>query len=43
MSGLHKLSTDILYKHGNYFYEEYAEELYKKDLHDPHNHHGVIT
>ena len=24
MSGLHKLSTDILYKHGNYFYEEYA-------------------
>ena len=23
--------------------QEYAEELYKKDLHDPHNHNGVIT
>ena len=23
--------------------EEYTEELYKKDLHDPDNHHGVIT
>ena len=22
---------------------EYTEELYKKDLHDPDNHHGVIT
>ena len=22
---------------------EYAEELYKKDLHDPGNHNGVIT
>ena len=22
---------------------EYREELYKKDLHDPHNHDGVIT
>ena len=22
---------------------EYTEELYKKDLHNPHNHHGVIT
>ena len=22
--------------------EEYTEELYKKDLHDPDNHHGVI-
>ena len=22
---------------------EYSEELYKKDLHDPDNHHGVIT
>ena len=25
------------------FSEEYTEELYKKDLHDPDNHHGVIT
>ena len=24
-------------------WQEYAEELYKKDLHDPHNHGGVIT
>ena len=23
-------------------WQEYIEELYKKDLHDPHNHHGVI-
>ena len=22
---------------------EYTEELYKKDLHDPYNHDGVIT
>ena len=24
-------------------WQEYTEELYKKDLHDPDNHHGVIT
>ena len=24
-------------------WEEYTEELYKKDLHDPDNHAGVIT
>ena len=24
-------------------WQEYTEELYKKDLHDQHNHHGVIT
>ena len=23
--------------------QEYTEELYKKDLHDPDNHYGVIT
>ena len=23
--------------------QEYTEELHKKDLHDPDNHHGVIT
>ena len=23
--------------------QEYTEELYKKDLHDPYNHGGVIT
>ena len=24
-------------------WQEYKEELYKKDLHDPDNHSGVIT
>ena len=24
-------------------WQEYTEELYKKDLHDPHNHDGVTT
>ena len=24
-------------------WQEYTEELYKKDLHDPHNHDGVFT
>ena len=24
-------------------WQEYTEELYKKDLHEPHNHNGVIT
>ena len=24
-------------------WQEYTEELYKKDLHDPDKHHGVIT
>ena len=24
-------------------WQEYTEELYKKDLHDPDNHNGVIT
>ena len=24
-------------------WQKYTEELYKKDLHDPHNHNGVIT
>ena len=24
-------------------WKEYTEELYKKDLHDPNNHDGVIT
>ena len=24
-------------------WQEYTEELYKRDLHDPDNHHGVIT
>ena len=24
-------------------WQEYTGELYRKDLHDPHNHSGVIT
>ena len=24
-------------------WQDYTEELYKKDLHNPHNHDGVIT
>ena len=24
-------------------WQEYTEELYKKDLHDPDNHNGMIT
>ena len=24
-------------------WQKYTEELFKKDLHDPHNHDGVIT
>ena len=24
-------------------WQEYTEELYKKDIHDPDNHYGVIT
>ena len=24
-------------------WQEYTEKLYKKDLHDPHNHDGMIT
>ena len=27
----------------NKWWQEYTEELYKKDLHDPDNHDGVIT
>ena len=27
----------------NYKYQEYTKEIYKKDLHDPDKHNGVIT
>ena len=30
-------------KHLKKRWQEYTEELYKKDLHDPDNHDGVIT
>ena len=32
------VAEDIMKK-----WQEYTEELYKKDLHDPDNHNGVIT
>ena len=31
------------YKYIFSHWQEYTEELYKKDLHDPDNHDGVIT
>ena len=34
------------HRNNNFIYKtlaEYTEELYKKDLHDPDNHDGVIT
>ena len=30
-------------EHSKQRWQEYTEELYKKDLHDPNNHDGVIT
>ena len=30
-------------EHAKKRWQEYTEELYKKDLHDRDNHHGVIT
>ena len=30
-------------KHNKKRWQEYTEELYKKDLHNPDNHDGVIT
>ena len=37
-NGMDLIETENIKKRG----QEYTEELYKKDLHDPHNHHGVI-
>ena len=31
------------FRSGKKRWQEYTEELYKKDLHDPDNHDGVIT
>ena len=37
-------SMDLTETEGNKKrWQEYTEELYKKDLHDPDNHDGVIT
>ena len=30
-------------RNGPVFWQEYTEELYERDLHDPDNHDGVIT
>ena len=36
-------STDLTEAEDIKRWQEYTEELYKKDLHDPDNHDGVIT
>ena len=36
------LST-LIHADINKRWQEYTEELYKKDLHDPDNHDGVVT
>ena len=38
-NGLDLTETEDIQKR----WQEYVEELYKKDLHDPDNHDGVIT
>ena len=37
-NGMHLTEEDIKKR-----WQEYTEKLYKKDLHDPDNHDGVIT
>ena len=37
--GLHLTEAEDITK----WWQEYTEELYKKDLHDPDNHDGAIT
>ena len=38
-NGMHQTEEENIKKR----YQEYTEELYKKDLYDPDNHNGVIT
>ena len=38
-NGMYLTETEDIKKR----WQEYTEELYKKDLHDPDNHNGVIT
>ena len=38
-NGMNLIEADDIKKR----WQEYPEELYKKDLHDPNNHDGVIT
>ena len=37
-SGMHLIESEDIKR-----WQEYTEELYKKDLNDPDNHDGVIT
>ena len=37
------LETQHMFDIAQLRWQEYTEELYKKDLHDPKNHDGVIT
>ena len=39
-NGMDLTETEKIFKKR---WQEYTEELYKKDLHDPDNHNGVIT
>ena len=41
--GIFTVLVSIIYKYLKEKWQEYTEELYKKDLHDPDNHGGVIT
>ena len=38
INGMHLTEAEAIKR-----WQEYTEELYKKDLHDPDNHDGVIT
>ena len=38
-----RISMDLTEAEDMKRWQEYTEELYKKDLHDPDNHDGVIT
>ena len=38
-NGMDLTETEDIKKH----WQEYREKIYKKDLHDPDNHNGVIT
>ena len=40
---MHRNGRDLTEEDIKKRWQEYTEELYKKDLHDPDNHDGVIT
>ena len=43
MARIHRVRVRVRVKQRKRKKKEYIEELYKKDLHDPDNHDGVIT